>query len=196
MESGYWSAGIGPRIPQQLVVLLPSCHGCSCQVLIWTTLAKWYKNHQSLQNPWYEPHWQSGTRTTSCYRIPSPIPADKISRFHRKATSINKIPNNRTLLQSSSTKHDKALLQKKTGIVVMTRRDLLHPDSSGPPGVSSQPLGSQLSTPYVQCLCVFVYKHINPHTLPPAIRIEKTKTIPLSPLLSKITPHAKQQVPS
>jgi len=37
---------------------------------------------------------------------------------------------------------------------------------------------------------------MHPHTLPPALKIKKTKTTPLSLLLSKITPHAKQQVPS
>ena len=36
-------------------------------------------------------------------------------------------------------------------------RDLVH--SSGSPGVSSKPLGSQPSTPYVQCVCVCVYTH-------------------------------------
>jgi len=56
------------------------------------------------------------------------------------------------------------------------------------------------------CVCVCVYTHIHPHTLPPALRIEKTQTSPLSFLLSKIqtsplsfllskiTPRAKQQV--
>jgi len=34
------------------------------------------------------------------------------------------------------------------------------------------------------------------YTLPPALKIEKTQTTPLSLLLSKITPCAKQQVPS
>jgi len=47
------------------------------------------------------------------------------------------------------------------------------------------------------CVCVrIVYTHLHPHTLPPALEIEKTQTTPLSLLLSKITPHAKQQVPS
>jgi len=45
------------------------------------------------------------------------------------------------------------------------------------------------------CMCVCVYTHIHPHTLPPALKIEKTQTTPLSLLLSKITSHAKQQVP-
>jgi len=43
------------------------------------------------------------------------------------------------------------------------------------------------------CVCVCVYTHTHPHTLPPALKIEKTQTTPLSFLLSKITPHAKQQ---
>jgi len=46
------------------------------------------------------------------------------------------------------------------------------------------------------CVCVCVYTHLHPHTLPPALKIEKTQTTPLSCLLSKRTPHAKQQVPS
>ena len=43
------------------------------------------------------------------------------------------------------------------------------------------------------CVCVCVYEHTRTHTLPPALKIEKTQTTPLSFLLSKITPHAKQQ---
>ena len=43
------------------------------------------------------------------------------------------------------------------------------------------------------CVCVCVYTHTRTHTLPPALKTEKTQTIPLSFLLSKITPHAKQQ---
>jgi len=46
------------------------------------------------------------------------------------------------------------------------------------------------------CVCVCIYTHVHPHTLPPALKIEKTQTTPLSFLLSKITPRAKQQVPS
>jgi len=46
------------------------------------------------------------------------------------------------------------------------------------------------------CVCVCVYTHLNPHTLPPALKIEKTQTTPISLLLSKITSHAKQQAPS
>jgi len=46
------------------------------------------------------------------------------------------------------------------------------------------------------CVCVCVYTHLHPRTLPPALKIEKTQTTPLFLLLSKITPHAKQQVAS
>jgi len=46
------------------------------------------------------------------------------------------------------------------------------------------------------CVYVCVYTHLHPHTLPPALKIEKTQTTPLSLLQSKITSHAKQQVPS
>ena len=35
-------------------------------------------------------------------------------------------------------------------------RDLVHPDSSGPPGVSSRLLGSHTSNTSVQCVCVRV----------------------------------------
>jgi len=38
------------------------------------------------------------------------------------------------------------------------------------------------------CVCVCVYTHIHPHTFPPALKIEKTQTTPLSFLLSKIPP--------
>jgi len=41
--------------------------------------------------------------------------------------------------------------------------------------------------------CVCVYTHSHTRTLPPALKIEKTQTAPLSFLLSKIAPHAKQQ---
>ena len=43
------------------------------------------------------------------------------------------------------------------------------------------------------CVCVCVYTHTRTHTLPPALKTEKTQTKPLSFLLSKMTPHAKQQ---
>ena len=54
-----------------------------------------------------------------------------------------------------------------------------------------------LTFEYPMCavyVCVCVYTHIHPHTPPPALKIEKTQTTPLSFLLSKITPHAKQHV--
>ena len=38
------------------------------------------------------------------------------------------------------------------------------------------------------CVCVRLYTHIHPRTLPPAKKIEKTQTTPVSFLLSKITP--------
>ena len=46
------------------------------------------------------------------------------------------------------------------------------------------------------CVRVCVYTHLHPHKPPLALKIEKTQTTPLFLLLSKITPHAKQQVPS
>ena len=46
------------------------------------------------------------------------------------------------------------------------------------------------------CVCVCVYTHLHPHTVPSVLKIEKTQKTPLSLLLSKIVPHAKQQVPS
>jgi len=39
----------------------------------------------------------------------------------------------------------------------------IHLDSSDPPGVSSRPLGSHPSTPYVQCVCVCAYTHTYAH---------------------------------
>ena len=49
-------------------------------------------------------------------------------------------------------------------------RDLVHLDSSGLPVVSPRALGTQPSTPYVQCECVcaymHTYTHIHSHTLP------------------------------
>ena len=83
-----------------------------------------------------------------------------------------------------------------THIRIHTCGDLVHLDSSGPPGVSSRPLGSHQSTPSVQCVCVCVYTPIHLRTLPPALKTEKTQTTLTSFLLSKIIPHAKQQVPS
>jgi len=61
-------------------------------------------------------------------------------------------------------------------------------DSSGPPGVSSRSLGSHLSTPYVQCVYVCAYTHTYTHILPPALRIKKTQTTPLSLFLSQNKP--------
>jgi len=48
-----------------------------------------------------------------------------------------------------------------THIQIHVCRDLVHLDSSGPPGVSSRPLGSQPSTPRVQprCVCVCACTH-------------------------------------
>ena len=57
----------------------------------------------------------------------------------------------------------------------------------------------ELTTKYpicAACVCVCIYTHIHPHTLPPTSKIEKTQTTPLSLLLSKMSPYAKQQVPS
>jgi len=42
-------------------------------------------------------------------------------------------------------------------------------------------------------VCVYA-SHIHPHTLPPASKKENTQATPLFFLLSRITPHAKQQV--
>ena len=55
-------------------------------------------------------------------------------------------------------------------------RDLVHlaHNSSGPPGVSSRPLGSR-RVPHVQCVCVCVYTHMSARTLPPTSKIEKTQ---------------------
>ena len=74
-------------------------------------------------------------------------------------------------------------------------QDSVHLDSLGLPVVSSRPLGSHQSTPYLQFVCVFVYTHIHTRTLPAALKIEKTQTVPLSLLLSKTAQLSKQQVP-
>jgi len=76
---------------------------------------------------------------------------------------------------------------------IYVRRDLVHLDSSGPPGVSSRLLGSYPSTPSV-CLCVCVYTHIHTHTLPPALKIEKTQTQPYLSFFQKspLTPSNKR----
>ena len=54
-----------------------------------------------------------------------------------------------------------------THIRIYVCRDLVHLDSSGPPGVSSQLLGSHPSTPgttpSVQCMCVCAYTHTHTH---------------------------------
>jgi len=57
-------------------------------------------------------------------------------------------------------------------------------------------LDSAARRPYLccVCVCVCVYTHIHPRTLPLALKIEKTQTTPLAFILSKITPHTKQQV--
>ena len=56
-----------------------------------------------------------------------------------------------------------------------------------------------LTTEYPICavwVCVCVYAHIHPHTLPPTVTLKtkKTQTTPLSLLLSKINPQAKRRV--
>ena len=50
-----------------------------------------------------------------------------------------------------------------TYIRILNFRDFVHLDSSGPPGVSSRPLGLQSSTPYMQCVCVCAYTHTYTH---------------------------------
>jgi len=75
-----------------------------------------------------------------------------------------------------------------THVRIYVCRDLVHLDSSGPPGVSSRLLGSYPSTPSVQCVCVCAYTHIQSH---PRWKFEKTQTTPLSFLLSKNNPPRK-----
>jgi len=50
-----------------------------------------------------------------------------------------------------------------THIRIYVYQDLVHLDSSGPPGVSSRLLGSHPSTPSVQCVCVCAYTHTHAH---------------------------------
>ena len=52
-------------------------------------------------------------------------------------------------------------------IRIHIRRDLVHLDSLHPPGVSSRPLGSQSSTPYVWCVCHSVCIHTHTPTFTP-----------------------------
>jgi len=77
-------------------------------------------------------------------------------------------------------------------IQIYVCRDSVHLDSS----VSLIPTPGLTSKYFIYevCVCVCVYTHIHPRTLPPALKIGMTQTTPLSFLLSKITPHAKQQV--
>jgi len=63
-------------------------------------------------------------------------------------------------------------------LYIYTNTHMLRLDSSDPPGVSSRPLGSHPSTPYVVRVCVCVYTH----ALPPVSKdIEDTDNIPISP---------------
>ena len=64
-----------------------------------------------------------------------------------------------------------------------TCRDLVHLDSSAPPGVSSRPLGSHPST--LQCMCACIYTHIHTRTLPPVQTREDTDNTPISPSVKK-----------
>jgi len=50
-----------------------------------------------------------------------------------------------------------------THIYIHICPNLVHLNSSGPPGVSSRPLGSHPSTLYVQCSCVCGYTHTYTH---------------------------------
>ena len=50
-----------------------------------------------------------------------------------------------------------------THVRIYVCQDLVHLDSSGPPGVSSRLLGSHPSTSSVQCACVCAYTHTHTH---------------------------------
>ena len=56
-----------------------------------------------------------------------------------------------------------------THIRIYVCQDLVHVDSSGPPGVSSRLLGSHPST-CAMCVCVCVYTRSHTHTLPTALK--------------------------
>jgi len=59
------------------------------------------------------------------------------------------------------------------GIQIHVCQDLVHLDSSGPPSVSSWPLGSHPSSPRVVCVCVRIYAHTPTYTpIPVKIYIE------------------------
>ena len=89
--------------------------------------------------------------------------------------------------KSSQSKISSSLLACTYTCVLCTQirthvcRDLVYLDSSGPPGISSQPTPG-LTTKYpicAVCVCVRTYKHLHPHTFPPALKIEMTETTPL-----------------
>ena len=82
-----------------------------------------------------------------------------------------------------------------THIQIHTCRDLVHLDFLGPQGVSSRPLGLQLSTPSVQCVCLCAYTQTPTYT-PTHVKKREDTDNTLSLLLSKINPYAKQRVPS
>ena len=67
----------------------------------------------------------------------------------------------------------KNILQQKSGPSKIGPSRCLIPT----PGLTEYPLCAAR-------VCVCVYTHLHPHTLPPALKIEKTPTTPLSFLLS------------
>jgi len=100
------------------------------------------------------------------------------------------------------TPHFSTRLLSPFPLILQVRRSGPSPGHSGPPvrfPSSVHILTPGLTSEYpicTVCVCARVYAHLHPHTLPPALKIEKTQTTPLSLLLSKITPHTKQKVPS
>jgi len=77
-----------------------------------------------------------------------------------------------------------------THVRIYVCRDLVHLDSSGPPGVSSRLLGSHPSTPSVQCVCVCVHTHTRTPTYTPT-RVknrEDTDNTPIFPSVKKKWP--------
>jgi len=82
-----------------------------------------------------------------------------------------------------------------THIRIHICRDLVHLDSLGPPGVSSRPLGSHPSNPYVQCVCVCVRIHKTTPTYTPT-RVKNREDIDNTPISPSVKNNPPRQATS
>jgi len=71
-------------------------------------------------------------------------------------------------------------------------RDLVHPDSSGPPGVSSRPTGSHPGIPCV--VCVRIHTHTPTYTPSCVKNCEDTDNTPISPSFKNNPPRQATNV--